>query len=51
MQCIISYQQVLRSVLQNVNLYADDVINSHHIINGQELKNSVLAVCLCFGAP
>jgi hypothetical protein len=41
-KCIISYQ-VLRSLLKNVNHYADEDINCDHIINGQLLKNSVLA--------
>jgi hypothetical protein len=49
-KCIISYQEVLRSVLKNLNHLEDEVINCNHIINGQLLKNSVPAGCHCFGA-
>jgi hypothetical protein len=49
-KCIISYKEVLRSVLKNVNHYANVVINRNHIINCQLLKISVLAEHLCFGA-
>jgi hypothetical protein len=48
-KCIISYQEVLRSVLKNVNHQADD-INCNHIIKGQLFKNSELNGCLYFGA-
>jgi hypothetical protein len=48
--CIISYQEVLCSVLKNVNHYTYEFINCNYRINGQFLKNSVLAGCLCFGA-
>jgi hypothetical protein len=44
-RCIISYQEVLRSELKNVNHYADEVINCNHIINGQLLKTSLLTRC------
>jgi hypothetical protein len=49
-RCIISYQEVLRSVLKNVNLQAGEVIKCDHRINGQSLKTSVPAGCLCFCA-
>jgi hypothetical protein len=48
--CIISYQEVLCSMIMNVNHYTDEVISCNHRINGKFLKNSVLAGCLCFGA-
>jgi hypothetical protein len=37
-KCIISHQEVLRSVLKNVNHCAIEVILCNHIINGQLLK-------------
>ena len=46
---IISCQEVLFSVLKNVNHYADEVILCKHIINGQLLKMSLLTGCLCCG--
>jgi hypothetical protein len=49
-RCIISYQEVLRSLLKNVNHQADEVILSNHGINGQFLKTSVLNGCPCLGA-
>jgi hypothetical protein len=49
-RCIISYQGVLRSVLKNVNHYADEVINYNHTTHGQLPKTSVLSGCLSFGA-
>jgi len=36
-RCIISYQEVLRSLLKNVNHQADEAILSNHSINGQLL--------------
>jgi hypothetical protein len=48
-RCIISYQEVLRSVLKNENHYAEEIINCYHKKKGQLLKTSVLAGCLCFG--
>ena len=35
---IISYQELLRSALKNVNQYAVEVILCNHIINGQLFK-------------
>jgi len=48
-RCIISYQEVLHSLLKNVN-QAEEVILSNHSINGQLLRTSVLNGRLCFGA-
>jgi hypothetical protein len=50
-RCIISYQEVLRSEVKNVNRQADEAILSQHSINGQLLRTSVLTGRLCFGAP
>jgi hypothetical protein len=45
-RCIISHQEVLRSVLKNVNHQADEVISFNHRINGQLLKTPYwLGVC------
>jgi len=49
-RCIISYHEVLRSLLKNVNHQADKAILCNHSINGQLLGTSVLTECLCFGA-
>jgi hypothetical protein len=49
-RCIISYQEVLRSEVKNVNHQADEAILSIHSINGQFLRTSVLIGCICFGA-
>ena len=49
-RCIISYQEVLSSLLKNVNHLADEAILCHHCINGQLLRNSVLTGRPCFGA-
>ena len=48
--CIISYQEVLRSLLKNVNHQADEAVLSTHSINGQLLRTSLLTGRLCFGA-
>jgi len=47
---IISYQEVLRSLLKNVNHQADETLVCNHSINGQLLGTSVLTGRLCFGA-
>jgi hypothetical protein len=44
-RCIISYQEVLRSGLKNVNDEADEAVLSDHSINGQKLWTSVLRGC------
>ena len=49
-RCIISYQEVLCSLLKNVNHQADEAILSYHSINGQLLRTLVLNGHLCFGA-
>ena len=49
-RCIISYQEVLRSLLKNVNHQADEALLCNHNINGQLLGTSVLTGRLCFGA-
>jgi hypothetical protein len=49
-RCIISYQEVLRSEVKNINRQADEVILSNHSINVQLHRTSVLTGRLCFGA-
>jgi len=49
-RCIISYQEVLHSLLKNVNHQADETVLCNHSINGQLLRTSVLTGHLCFGA-
>ena len=49
-RCIISYQEVLRSLLKNVNDQAHEAVLRNQSINGQLLKTSVLPWRLCFGA-
>jgi len=49
-RCIISYQEVLSSLLQNVNHQADEATPCNHSINSQLLRTSVLTGRLCFGA-
>jgi len=49
-RCTISYQEVLSSVLRNVNHQADEAGPCNHSINGQLLRTSVLIGRLCFGA-
>ena len=49
-RCIISYQEVLRSLLKNVNHQADEALLCNHSINGQLLGTSVPTERLCFGA-
>ena len=46
----ISYQEVLRSLLKNVNHQADEVLVCNHSLNGQLLRTSVLTRRVCFGA-
>jgi len=49
-RCIISYQELLCSLLKNVNHQADEAVLCNHSINGQLLRTSVLIGRLCFGA-
>ena len=49
-RCITSYQEVLRSLLKNVNHQSDEAVFCNYSINGQLLRTSVLAGRLCFGA-
>jgi hypothetical protein len=49
-RCIISYQEVLGSLVKNVNHEADDALLCNHSISGQLLKTSVLSGRFCFGA-
>jgi hypothetical protein len=49
-RCIISYQEVLSSLLKNVNHQADEAGHCNHSINGQLLRTSVPTGRLCFGA-
>ena len=48
-RCIISYQEVLHSLLKNVNGEAHEAVPCNQSINGQLLRNSVLTGRLCFG--
>ena len=47
---IISYQEVLSSLLKNVNHQADEAVLCNHSINGQLVRTSVLTRRVCFGA-
>jgi len=49
-RCIISYQEVLSSLLRNVNHQADEAVPCNHSINGQLFRTSVLTRRLCFGS-
>jgi hypothetical protein len=49
-RCIISYQEVLRSLLKNVNHRGDEALLCNHSINGQLLRTSVLSGGVCLGA-
>jgi hypothetical protein len=49
-RCIISYQEVLHSLLKNVNDQAHDAVLCNQSINGQLLRTLVLTGRLCFGA-
>ena len=49
-RCIISYQEVLRSLLKNVNHQADEALLCNHSMNDQLLRNSVLTGRVSFGA-
>jgi hypothetical protein len=49
-RCIISYQEVLSSLLKNVNHQAEEAGLCNYSINGQLLRTSVLTGRLCFGA-
>ena len=49
-RCIISYQEVLSSLLKNVNHQADEAVLCNHSIIGQLLRTSVLTGRLCFAA-
>jgi len=48
--CIISYQEVLSSLLKNVNHQADEAVLCNYSINGHLLRTSVLTGPLCFDA-
>jgi len=47
---IISYQEVLSSLLKNVNHQVDEAGPCNHNISGQLLRTSVLNGRICFGA-
>jgi hypothetical protein len=49
-RCIISYQEVLSSLLKNGNHQADEALLCNHSTNSQLLWTSVLSGHLCFGA-
>ena len=49
-RCIISYQDVLHSLLKNVNDQAHEAVLCNQSINGQLLRTSVVIGRLCFGA-
>jgi hypothetical protein len=49
-RCIISYQEVLSSLVKNVNHQADEALLCNYSISGQLLRTSVLSGRLCFGA-
>ena len=49
-RCIISYQEVLRSLLKNINHQVDEAVSCNHSINSQLFRTSVLTGRLCFGA-
>jgi hypothetical protein len=49
-RCIISYQEVLSSLLMNVNHQTDEAGPCNHSINSQLLRTSVQIGHLCFGA-
>jgi len=48
-RCIISYQEVLQSLLKNVSDQGHEAVLCNQSINGQLLRTSVLTGCLCFG--
>ena len=49
-RCIISYQEVLHSLLKNVSDQAHEAVLFNQTINGQLLRTSVLTGRVCFGA-
>jgi len=49
-RCIISYQEVLRCLLKNVNDQAHEAVLFNQIINGQFLATSVWTGRIYFGA-
>ena len=49
-RCIISYQEVQRSLLKNVNHQADGALLCNHSINGQLLGTSALTARVCSDA-
>ena len=49
-RCIISYQEMLSSLLKNVNHQADEAVLCNRSINGHLLRTSVLTRRLCFDA-
>ena len=46
-RCIISYQELLHSLLKNVNDQAHEAVLFNQSINGQLLRTSVLTGRLC----
>jgi len=48
-RCIISYQEVLRSLLKNVNHQAHEAVLCNQSIDVQLLRTSLLTGRLCFG--
>jgi len=49
-RCVISYQEVLHSLLKNLSDQGHEAVLGNQSINGQLLRTSVLTGCLCFGA-
>jgi hypothetical protein len=49
-RCIISYQEMLSSLLKNANHQADEAVLCNHSIDGQLLRTSVLTGRIYFGA-
>ena len=49
-RCIISYQEVLHSLLKNVSDQAHEAVLCNQSINGQSRRTSVLTGRFCFGA-
>jgi hypothetical protein len=49
-RCSISYQEVLSSLVKNVNHQADEALLCNHSISGHLLRTSVLSRRLNFGA-
>jgi len=49
-RCIVSYQEVLHTLLKNENNQAHEAVCCNRSINGPLLRTSVLTGRLCFGA-